>query len=1207
VRPSASRGGQANEAGSLHRSGIAAYLAAHGLASRGVEAAGYPESGPAPVALAFETGEAVDDIRCELANETVLRLQAKRACGANEHLKATVSQWAQQVDGLQPGDMIGLATAEPEGPVKDLGSALDRCRRPVPGSFTPGEDRALAAVRARLPTGTSTQTAERVLGAAIVMTVAVSSRRDQGFRSVANLLDGTVVPAGSGSKAIAALQRAFQEQAAAGTGSGLDEWLQILTEAGLNVIPDADGAAGQRRRAELDAIAAHRERLASRDGILEYSLLAEDLPPMRYKPLADSLRIRVPGRDQIGERFLVTARRWPRMLLIGLPGMGKSTALEQAAARWAADPGAPIPVLVPLRDLARRHPRRSADITLPVLIEVATANVPEHERVPLRRALEQATVSGDAVLLFDGLDECRERRGVVADGLTAVADGLPAGAGIVLATRDSGLPAARKLNLTEAQLIEPSWLESALKHLLRHAASSRSVPDSERDLWVRARERQLEEIRGSHPDLWRVPLLATLLTLLATRREPRTLPVTRAQLLAEAVRDTVNRWELTRLSETPPYPQLSRNQLLDGYSEISHAVITGNGDCRPTRVQGEVAAMLADQWGLAPADARAQAQEIMWFWDDHVGVFVTSPASGYIEPRSRVFAEIGDAMWVVRQDAEMRHEWISAALTESDRREPVVLAASLSADVAGELIEEAARTADAARRSRALLWAADAAADGAEPPPASLELLITGLDQGAREGAARLPPPVASGGRLERYRRAAQPGWAYVLRIVMLPLPGVLRPRRDSVLAESMLNDNEQALANALAALANARADSRETLEPEQLAAVRRFLAMPLPQRESPPPDRASPPGRKAGYRMPDKLMPGYYQAAEQAAGYASQLGPDGVSAIYRIAREGSLADYERVVDRMTALGFTDPEPLGLHPAIAGIAERMKHIWDGWETFLEAAVSLARPHSLTVAERWRYPDLAMLNDVLDSNSAPIVAVDHALTTDQALLPGWIRAAARAADLDLSAISAEAAVALEAWPGGNRDVINVMFASPPSPAPSCDAARLDQDDVDILIQALGATSEWLSVTACALLQPAHNPAVGRRAAARVPQISPNRRGNAVIVAVANDPSPLSMAERLLDSSDPPVRAGAAAAAMMLADSDAAASWASILNRARADDDMTIRLAAGLDQDAASSAACWSCLDCGKINEIVAPRCAFCEDGWRAGIRVIQATL
>jgi hypothetical protein len=174
---------------------VAAYLAAHGLAGRGVEAARYPENGPAPVSLAFETGDEVDDIRCGLADDTVLLLQAKRACGADAQLKATVTQWAGQVAHLRPGDRIGLATAEPKGRVRVLAAALDRRRRPVPGPFTPGEEKALAAVRARLPVGTHEDIAERVLGAAIVMTVAVSGPREEGFRSAANLLDGTVVRA----------------------------------------------------------------------------------------------------------------------------------------------------------------------------------------------------------------------------------------------------------------------------------------------------------------------------------------------------------------------------------------------------------------------------------------------------------------------------------------------------------------------------------------------------------------------------------------------------------------------------------------------------------------------------------------------------------------------------------------------------------------------------------------------------------------------------------------------------------------------------------------------------------------------------------------------------------------------------------------------------------------------------------------------------
>jgi|SRR5215472_12475094 len=252
----ASRGGQANEAGSLYRNGVAAYLATHGLAGRGVEAAGYAEKGPAPVRLAFETGEAVDDIRCELSNGTVLRVQAKLECGNNRHLAATVAQWAGEVHSLRPGDMVGLATGQPKGPVRELGRALDRRRRSVPGSHPAGERAALAAPRRRFPAGTPDEVADRVLQSAFVMVVAASSPREEGFRSVANLLDGTVVAPGSGSAAIEALQRAFQEQAALGAGSEVGDWLRVLAH--LTVSPDDAGTTGPGRRAGLGAATAQR-------------------------------------------------------------------------------------------------------------------------------------------------------------------------------------------------------------------------------------------------------------------------------------------------------------------------------------------------------------------------------------------------------------------------------------------------------------------------------------------------------------------------------------------------------------------------------------------------------------------------------------------------------------------------------------------------------------------------------------------------------------------------------------------------------------------------------------------------------------------------------------------------------------------------------------------------------------------------------------
>lgn len=1186
-RTAASRGGRANEAGSLYRSGVAAYLAAHGLTGRGVEAAGYPESGPTPVTLSFETGDAVDDIRCGLADGTTLWLQAKRACGADAQLRATAKQWAEQVDSLLEADKVGLATAEPRGPVRNLGAALDRRRRApgVAGPFSPGETAALDALRDQFPAGISAPVTERVMDAAIVMAVAASSSRDEGFRSVAYLLDGTVVPAGSGSAAVAALQRAFQEEAAAGTGSGLDEWLTILADAGLQVFPDAEGPAGPRRRAELDAVAAHRARLAGRDGVIEFSLLADDLPPMTYEPLADSLYLAVPGSGLSDAEFLGTARRWPRMLLTGLPGMGKSTALEQAAARWAADAGAPIPVLVPLSEIARQHPRRSTDITLPVLIEAGTAAAPEQERVPLRRALEQAATSGDAVLLLDGLDECGTCRAVVADGLAAVASGLPGGTGIVLATRDSGLAAAGRLKMPDARLTEPPRLVAVLARLLDHIADCR-VPEPDREQWVRQSRQQLEEIRGGHPDLWRIPLFAILLTLLVARPAPGTLPASRSRVLAEAVRDTVERWEIAHRSQTLPDPGMRAEELLDGYSEIAHVLIGEPGGCPAESVSQRVEAMLAERWGLAAGEARAHAREVMGFWDEQVGVFVASPMNGDIEPRSQVFAEAGEAMWVARQDLASRRDWISAALGDDDRREQAVLAAGLSADVASELIETACHATDPATRSRGLLWAADATADGAQPTTESRNALIDALAEAASSAPTSGTQP--RGEVTEPDDSAPRPEWPYALRIAILPLPGPLRTQRNLLLAGLALDEDERPLADALATLTDAGADARDTLDPGQEDIVRRLLARQLPERNRPA-ESGTLPAVRADRQ--GELLAGQLQAAEQAARYARQLGQDTVSAIYRIARRSYLRDYARIGRQLIALGYTDPEPPRL--SVKTTDSEWLDLRDDWQPFFTAAASLDTPRALTTAEQWRYPDLASLADVLGTENATLTAIAHAFTTDQILLPGCMKAAADAAGLDVSAISAEAAVVMEKWPAGNRDIISVMFAPPPSSPPAFDSDRLDNQDKDTLVEALGATSDWLAGIAYTLLLSAHDPVVGQRAADQIPHIPANRRENAAIVAVANDPSPPDAAARLLDSAEPLTRVGAAAAAPILSESGDASTWTALLAQAAADDDLTVRLAAGAGQPAAGNAVFRTCRNCGQPNDIDAGRCSSCK--------------
>ena len=190
--------------------------------------------------------------------------------------------------------------------------------------------------------------------------------------------------------------------------------------------------------------------------------------------------------------------------------------------------------------------------------------------------------------------------------------------------------------------------------------------------------------------------------------------------------------------------------------------------------------------------------------------------------------------------------------------------------------------------------------------------------------------------------------------------------------------------------------------------------------------------------------------------------------------RRGYLRDYTRISRQMIALGYPDPEPPTLSVKTTRSAGGTLDLWEDWEPYFTAAASLDMPRALIAAERWRFPDLATLDDALGTGNATLTAIVHAFTTDQTLLPGCMRAAGHAAGLDLPAISAEAAVVLEKWPAGNRDVINVMFAPPPSSPPAFDSTRLDDRDKDVLTDALAATSDWLAEIARTLLPPAHDP-------------------------------------------------------------------------------------------------------------------------------------
>ena len=647
------------------------------------------------------------------------------------------------------------------------------------------------------------------------------------------------------------------------------------------------------------------------------------------------------------------------------------------------------------------------------------------------------------------------------------------------------------------------------------------------------------------------------------------------------------------MSETDSRRDIEAALLLNGYAEIARAWITQPGGCRADDARRQVEDMLIGQWGLARQEARARSSHILRFWDEYAGVFLVARAAGTIKPRHRIFAEIGTAMWLAsHNDAANRREWVRSAITDSDNREPAVLAAALSPDMAGELIEAAGQAPDPSARSRAVLWTVVAMDDGARPPTESLCTLIEALAR-AGAGSPEFEAQVLGTTLTKDTRLAPVPigwrhGWPYVLLLAKLSLPAALRPRRDRLLAGLALDADERMTIDALTALADAAADASATLEPAQEAAVRRFLL-----------------STTAVFHISNG------RELDWAARYAAQLGPEAAESILLRARYGSKDRRDRIQRQLAPLGYSASESAEAYPGSAGFAgeadeaptdsldepeEWKQRRQKEWEYFFAAAVPLAPPCPLTAAGRWRLPELARLYDVL---SADWASTGHISAVEGPLLSGCIRAAAHAAGLDLSAISAEAAIAAKTLSADSMEAVDVISAPPPDPPPTCDTSRLDHQDTDTLLQALGAESEWLSDIACNLLRIACDPAIGLRAADRIPQVPPNRRANAAVVAIANNPDPPVAATRLLQAEDALVRAGAAFAARILSKDSRSTAWAFPLSLAQADSDLTVQGAGGNDirRAKATNATHWSCEDCGYGNEIDVYWCAACKKGGR----------
>lgn len=1062
-------GGVGNERGSAHRRGLAVLLAATGLVERDLVL----PSGETfvPDRLEFETDQPTDDVTCISTTGRRIFFSAKRKTGDDDNsLGKTVTQWVAQARSGQPGDVLGLATAQLTSTVEHIRLALKRHHQQPGTTGSADELKALKALKKRIEAAApgELELQARVLDAAYVLEVKAVDAEDEDFHVAADRLENSIVPVGQGLAAARALSSAFHDQASQKSGSGVADWVKILVDAGLTVYADGNGPAGAAENARQVALQDYAARLAGQLGRVDLALLVDDVATLTVDGLADGLRVSVYGPGHVRreqELLQVIARRWPRMLLTGLPGMGKSTALRQLAARWATDTTAPTPLLIRLPEVAARCEHPSA-VTLGMLCEVAAGTAPGEQRPVLAAALQQACERGHAVLLLDAFDECGHRRALLAEGLGAVLSALPQ-VGVVLATRESGVRSAQRLELPAAELATPRNLDMILHQLLDRVATVRQIEADQRDAWIARRRTWLSDARRAHPGIGSVPLFAILMALAMTQSEQTPSAQGQATLLRDAVTESVHRWERRRPGDADTADQAA--QLLHGFAALGE-LMAGSGSASRAEAGRALATMLDQQWDLrARGPVGVRTDLILQFWDEQMGVFVAR--ADRIEARSRVFAEIGAAMAVPLLDNQAQvADWVAAAVTDPGRRTTLLLAGELDPRVLTALLADAG----GAPATRALAAAAIISRSTLADETQYARLLQLLADASVQAEAQTGQPDV-----LDDWD-----AWP-VAALAGLRLPASLRDQRRQALARLCDTDDQRLVTAALVALADAAADRGRPLNEEQARVVRQALA------DASPDSRGNVIAHRRGGQQP-----GLIQVAVESIGHLEILGADMVEHICEIAKGATLGTYADIEEELKAHGYS-PAPA----VIVSMPEQLSTLVatvnndDQVLPLLRAAQSMSRGSGeCSDRDRWRLPDLCALFDLIHPQNSSISGFFDAIQSDaDSVRAGWLAAAVAAADLDPAAVAMQAeAAAAEHDRHFQPTVWNLLTAPAPDGPPAVTAARLDSTALDALVNALTTDSEWIAESALELLQNVTTEQLGDRLDGLLDRVPTGRR-------------------------------------------------------------------------------------------------------------------
>lgn len=746
--PAGAIGGAAGDAGVEYRRRVGAFFAAHGL--NGIAVAGVRVPAPQAVVewVAVETDRPVDDVEVGLRDGYGLWIQAKLRLRRGAVLDEVARQWLRAVRG--PGfdarrtRLVVCAAAMPRW-TRVVARVFDRERDGLGGSRTAEEQREVEGFEAALADATRDEM-DAIASAVVFLDLNLEEGGADSERARL-LLDGRVVVAGEGSQAWRDLVHIAGRLGRGRSGARIESWLEGLRHAERTLVEDEDASRAARLEVRRRAVVRYRKLLRDRGAVLDLRFLGADIPPIPLSEMDAGVRVTTSDASPSDRHreLLWAFRRRGRVLLTGLPGGGKTTALRRVAGECAGYRPWGLPVFASMKRVAEISPSLSFREGI---LTAATEALPARDRARVREAIEAALENGTATLFVDGLDEAGSRRHQLVAELDALLKTCHRDVDVLLATRDVAYAQAATLGFADLRLRSPEDLETTIEAVLAAAAEARAIAADDKPAWMERRTEWVKGVISANGALRETPLMPVLLTLLASESEVDDLPRSRALVLERVIRDLVHRAEQRR----PDFVVASLSSeetataLLRSFPSISERIAADGGSSARDDLTSVVQARLENDWRLPPGALEAAAVRILDFWDD-AGVFVGGGAGARISPRIRLFLEVGDALYAAGLPDADAGSWARAAMADEIRHEALLLAATLSPAVVAEVVREVEKS----------------------PGYGLVNLLVDAAADGATVDVALVVPPA-----LELVRRGDLDAWFLLEKLLRLDVSAEL-------------------------------------------------------------------------------------------------------------------------------------------------------------------------------------------------------------------------------------------------------------------------------------------------------------------------------------------------------------------------------------------------------------------------------------------------